>query len=88
MKVHNFIEVEVDKLLPNLLEKYTGMCKCQKCVADIKAITLNNLIPHYVASEKGELYTKLLEFDSQTEVDIYKELIKAINIVKGRPQHE
>ena len=88
MKVHNYMEHEVDLLLKDILKNYTDVCQCEKCLADIKAITLNQLQPLYVVTHKGELYTKLNEFDQQFEVDIYKALIHAIKKVKEKPHHE
>ena len=88
MKVHNYMENEVDVLLKELLKNYSDVCQCEHCLADIKALALNELKPHYVVTHKGELYTKLNEFSQQFEVDIYKALIDAIKVVKEKPHHE
>lgn len=88
MKVHNYMENEVDLLLKEILKNYSDICQCEKCLADVKAIALNRLKPHYVVTRKGELYTKLNELNNQFEVDIYKALIQAIKIVKEKPHHE
>ncbi len=70
MKVHNYLENEVDILLNDLLKNYSDVCQCEHCLTDIKAIALNNLKPHYVVTQKGELFTKLTELELQFEVDI------------------
>lgn len=88
MKVHNYMENEVDVLLKELLKNYSDVCQCEHCLADIKALALNELKPHYVVTHKGELYTKLNELSQQFEVDIYKALIDAIKKVKEKPHHE
>ncbi|MGM0379371.1 MAG: late competence development ComFB family protein [Bacillota bacterium] len=88
MEIHNFMEVAVEKLLPRVLKSYPGVCTCDKCMTDIKAIALNNLKPKYVSTEKGELYSKVDGMSNQFEVDIEKEIVKAIEIVKENPRHE
>lgn len=88
MQVHNYMEHEVDVILKDLLLSYTNICRCDKCLADIKAIALNRLKPHYVATKKGELYTKINEMDNQFRVDVTKALVEAIKIVEGNPHHE
>ena len=88
MKIHNFMEVAVEKLLPSLLKSYPKVCTCDRCMSDIKAIALNNLKPKYVSTEKGELYSKVDGMSNQFEVDIEKEIVKAIEIVKENPRHE
>jgi len=62
-------------------------CKCEKCKLDIAAIALNNLPPKYVVTKKGEVYTKIDEMERQFEVNVIKEVTKAINIVSKKPHH-
>ncbi|BEP28988.1 late competence development ComFB family protein [Helicovermis profundi] len=88
MKLVNYMEVSVEHFLPNLLLAFPNICKCELCLLDIKAIALNNLKPHYVVTEKGELYTKLDEMKVQFETDILKALIEAISVVSKHPRHK
>lgn len=88
MRVHNYMENVVDNLMEDILSDYEDICKCNRCISDIKAITLNNLKPHYVATEKGELYSKVNEMSNQFKVDVYKALIDAVEIVKKNPHHK
>jgi len=88
MKLVNYMEISVDHFMPNLLRAFPNICKCDLCLMDIKAIALNNLKPHYVVTEKGNLYTKLDEMKLQYETDILKALIDAIAIVSKNPRHE
>lgn len=88
MFLKNYMEVAVDHVLPNLMLAFPGICFCDKCQMDIKALSLNNLKPHYIVSEKGQLYTKVQEMGIQFEADVMKALIDAIAIVGSKPQHE
>jgi len=82
------MEITVDRILPNLLKAFNNLCTCEKCILDIKAIALNNLPPHYVVTDKGELYSKISEMDIQYETDVMKALIDAIAKVSKNPRHE
>lgn len=88
MKLQNFMEHEVFLVIDKLLKENTDICNCKKCRMDIAAISLNNLKPKYVVTEKGELYTKTAEMEPQFEVDIIREVTKAIEIVRKQPRHD
>ncbi len=88
MELRNYMEISVEHFLPNLLRAFPDICKCDHCLMDIKAIALNSLKPHYVVTQKGEMYSKLDEMNLQYETDILKALIDAITIVSKSPRHE
>ncbi|MCI1872473.1 MAG: late competence development ComFB family protein [Clostridium sp.] len=81
------MEEIVDRLLPKVLENYDDICKCPKCIDDIKAITLNNLPSKYISTEKGLLYVKLNELSDKFNTNIVKEIALAIDIVSKNPSH-
>ncbi|AKL95285.1 late competence development protein ComFB [Clostridium aceticum] len=87
MEVKNYMEVVVNQLLPGILKRYKDICGCDRCIADIKAITLNLLPPKYVATESGELYQKVNALSVQFEADVTNAVIQAINKVKNNPRH-
>jgi competence protein ComFB len=85
----NFSEVEVNKLLDEILNRYDNICKCQKCRLDIKAVALNSLSSKYIVSEQGEIYTTALtEINKQETINVTTAIIKAIEIVSKNPKHE
>ena len=85
----NFSEVEVTKLLDEILNRYDNICKCQKCRLDIKAVALNSLSSKYIVSEIGEIYTTALtEINKQETINVTTAIIKAIEIVSKNPKHE
>ena len=84
----NHMEDVVDLRLPVILVRYTDICKCPKCVDDIKAIALNKLPPRYVVTSKGLLYTKINELIDQFETDVTIDIVMAIEIVSQNPRHE
>ncbi len=77
----------VEHLLPLLLKEFPHQCTCSRCMDDIKALALNNLKPYYVATEKGEVYSKLNRMSAQFETDVMKAIVDAICIVSKNPKH-
>ena len=81
------MEILVDKYLPELIKEEAHIMECEKCQEDIKAIALNHLKPMYVVTEKGSVYAKVREFSLQFQSDVTQELVKGIDLVSKRPQH-
>lgn len=86
--IKNLMEYEVFTALDKMLKPMDNLCKCDKCRNDIAAIALNNLKPNYVVTEKGYLYSKVKNMDSQFNADVMSSLIKAMEIVKNNPKHD
>lgn len=84
----NYMEVVVDIILPGIINRYENICKCSKCINDIKALALNSLKPNYVATEKGELYTKINELEIQFRADTIRALVNAIEKVSQNSRHD
>ncbi|HOU35776.1 MAG TPA: late competence development ComFB family protein [Candidatus Omnitrophota bacterium] len=87
MKIQNYMEDVVQDELEMLLSERDDICKCQKCKYDIMVMALNRLPPQYVITNRGRLYTKLTEQETQFKADVVKELTKAILKVSRNPQH-
>ncbi len=87
-ELHNYTEnlvlEELEKIL-NREESYRELCSRPKSLLDICTYTLNRLPAKYVASHRGEVYTKINEFEQQAKVDITSTLIKAIEVVSQNP---
>lgn len=88
MKIYNLLEYEVFYLLEKILKDKKDICTCDKCKMDIAAITLNNLKPRYVVTEKGSVYGKIDFLNNQFDADLVKEITKAIETVGYNPKHE
>ncbi|WKY48897.1 late competence development ComFB family protein [Eubacteriaceae bacterium ES3] len=86
--VKNYMEEVVEDILPKLLASYEGICTCEKCKDDIRAIALNKLRPAYFVSHKGFLFTKMEETLVQSKTDVIHELTNAIEIVSKNPMHQ
>ncbi len=87
MNVKNYMEDVVKELMYDIIEDRDDICKCEKCLNDIAAIALNNLPPHYVASEKGQVYAKVSSLSIQFGANVTKAIINAIDTVTKNPRH-
>ena len=87
MKVYNFMEDVVKEELDNLLAEKENICKCAKCKLDMTAWALNRLPPKYVVSDKGRIFTRLQEVETQFRADVTIQLMKAVSLISKNPQH-
>ncbi len=83
----NYMEEVVLNLIEGVLDDI-NMCKCELCKMDIAALALNDLPPKYIATEKGELYSKVNSLRNQFEVDVIAAITKAAVLVKRAPRHK
>ncbi len=88
MKMHNYMEEVVDKVLTDHLDEASHIANCEKCRKDVLALTLNNLPAKYVVTEDDETYGKLNEIEEMNIEEIMKELKIAIEIVNISPLHD
>ena len=84
--VRNIMEEIVYEKMDNIIDSL-GCCTCEKCRADIAAYVLNHVTPRYVASEKGELFSKLQELNQNNNTDIVMKIVSAAEIIKESPRH-
>ena len=86
MALVNVMEKVVDDKLWEML-KSEECCKCERCLEDMKAISLNKLPSKYVSTHNGELFSKLDSTLRQSAVDINVAVSNAIACVSKNPSH-
>ena len=85
--IRNITEDVVDIYLDDCIKK-AGVCGCPRCRADILALALNSLPPHYAATNTGPVYVRLGAMSPQSQADILTAIMNAIHVVEGKPHHE
>ncbi|MDD7795442.1 late competence development ComFB family protein [Clostridium sp. 'White wine YQ'] len=85
--IKNCMEDIVNNVITTVLDDYKDICKCGKCVDDIKAIALNNLKPLYAVTSEGMVYSKMKELENQFRIDVINQLINATEMVLKNPKH-
>lgn len=86
--VHNVMEdlirTEINENIVNL-----GICPCPICRKDLLTLTLNNVTPKYVSTEKGEIITKAGSLASRDErIKLLAEVTHYAGMIKENPRHE
>lgn len=85
--LRNYTEVFIENELPTILGSYENICKCSLCIEDIKAFALNQLKPLYMVTEKGNIFLKLNELETQFKTDVTAQIVRAIEVVSKKPRH-
>lgn len=88
MIIQNMLEHIVWQQLDEVLDRYPEACRCEKCRADIVAYTLNQIKPHYVASEKGALMAKAQSLDAGFKIELLVTMAAAVKQVQDHPRHD
>lgn len=87
MSIHNVME----EIVSEVLVKYKGdlqlTCGCERCLDDIKAISLNNLPPRYIVQMKHRPYVRApYTADRQGVTNIMSVVTQAAGIVSKNPR--
>jgi len=82
-RLNNHTEEIVLQTLKELLkrEEFSHISDSEAALLDVATYALNRLPPKYIATEKGEVYTKTEELEQQHSVDILSVVTKAIKVV-------
>lgn len=87
----NCTEIAVREIFPEVLESYKkrelSICTCQRCLDDIVALALNYLPPHYVATEKGAIITKVDFQKIGGRTEVFTQIYHAVKKVSENPRH-
>lgn len=87
LTVTNIMELVVDEQFPVVMQKFPGACCCKQCLSDIKTMALNGLKPHYVSSERGNLFERINTSDMIIKVDVLRAMTEAAEKVTSHPHH-
>ena len=82
----NVMQVLVEEKAPKYVKMF-GLCACERCMEDVKALTLNNLPSKYVVLEQGDLVPRLTVYENKFSSDITAQMLKACRLVMERPHH-
>lgn len=80
----NYMETLVLDKLDEMIDSL-DCCKCPKCRMDIASYALNRLPPKYVASYKGEVYSKYDSLTVQYDADLVNAIYQAAQVVAAHP---
>jgi competence protein ComFB len=83
--LHNVMEDFVEEWLEKIISQY-DCCKCEKCITDMKAMSLNKLKPHYVVARSA--YSKVQYLNVSVQNEILMAVVTSVDFIKDHPRHE
>lgn len=83
----NIMQVLVEEKAPAYIKKF-GLCSCKQCQADVKALTLTNLVPKYVVLSKLDRIPMLTVYEGRFNSTIFAQLTRACKVVMDHPHHD
>jgi len=83
----NVMETLVEEKANKYIDLF-GLCKCHRCVADVKAYALNHLNPKYVVMHTGDVIPRITVYESQFSAVVTAQILNACKIVMSHPRHE
>ncbi len=87
MELKNFMEDYVVEKLDEVLVQYPDCCHCDQCRRDIAVLALNHLPPKYISTDKGQIFARVESMESQNEVEVIRQIVAAIEVVRKHPRH-
>lgn len=87
-EISNLNEELVIELMEKVLDENKSICRCQLCIEDIFALSLNKLKPLYVQSSTREGIFKEYDLTKILDREKVKEaILEAVNRVTRYPHH-
>ena len=83
----NVMEALVEDKAMKYIDMF-GLCKCPRCVADVKAYALNHLDPKYVVMHTGEVIPRITLYEGRFSAAVTAQLLTACKLVMEHPRHD
>ena len=83
----NVMQVLVEEKAPQYAKMF-GLCSCERCIEDVKALTLNNLPSKYVVLEPGDRIPRLTVYEGRFASEITAQMLQACKMVMAHPHHD
>ena len=82
-RLNNLTEEAVLEMLEEMLarEEFKDVCKDEDCLLDMATYALNRLPAKYVATSKGEVFSKTEGLKQQHSVDVLSIVTRSIKVV-------
>lgn len=82
----NVMQILVEEKAARYIKMF-GLCTCKHCEADVKALTLSNLVPKYVVLPKRDVIPMLTVYEGRFNSTIFAQLTRSCKIVMDHPHH-
>lgn len=86
-ELKNYSEIIVYQALQEYLRNNKISCTCERCLADIMALTLNHLPARYYITLRGELIMKSESQVLSDQVRVMADVVNSVQQVSAKPSH-
>ena len=86
-ELKNYNETVVQLALAEFVRNSDLPCTCDRCLADIASLVLNQLPPKYCVSLRGEIITNVESQTLPSQARIISEIVQAAKQVASSPNH-
>ena len=86
-ELKNHTETVVQQALKEYMHKTELPCECDRCLADIKALALNQLPAKYYVSLRGEILTQWESESLPDKTRVLSAIVRAAKQVAETPTH-
>ena len=83
----NVMQTLVEEKAPRYIKMF-GLCDCKRCQADVKALTLSNLVPKYVVLSSTDRIPMLTVYEGRFNSTVVAQLTRSCKIVMDSPRHD
>lgn len=87
MATTNVMELLIRDKMMETLNQLPLKCKCEQCLDDVLALTLNKFPPHYASRAEGIAYIKAQFNNRQDSVTLLSQILMSCEIVSNSPSH-
>ncbi|MCH5265234.1 MAG: late competence development ComFB family protein [Lachnospiraceae bacterium] len=87
-KIHNIMEDIIESEINNNIDTL-NICPCPKCRKDLLTLTLNNVKPRYIDTEKGQSFVIATRHASvEDSISLLADITRYALIIGENPRHE
>ncbi|NMA69492.1 MAG: late competence development ComFB family protein [Desulfitobacterium sp.] len=86
-ELKNHTESVVKQVLKEYREKCSLTCSCERCLADIMALTLNQLPSRYYVTTRGKILTQWEADSLPDRTRVLSAITRAVKQVESSPSH-
>lgn len=83
----NIMQALVEESVERYIHMF-GLCSCPRCLEDVKAIALNNLVPKYVVTPAKERSPRVIIYNERYHAEVTAQILRACKTVMDNPLHE
>lgn len=86
-KIHNIMEDIIESEINNNIDTLK-MCSCPKCRKDLLTLTLNNVKPQYISTEKGQSFvTATRRASAEDSISLLADITRYALLIGKNPRH-